>query len=48
MYRALDMSLPGIVSEESIAQNGAWLRVPDPRTLTSGIGLNPGRETPLA
>lgn len=48
VYRALDMSLPGIVSEESIAQNGAWLRVPDPRTLTSGIGLNPGRETPLA
>lgn len=48
IYRALDMTLPGIVSEQSIAQAGAWLHVPDPRTLTAGIGLNPGSEAPLA
>jgi hypothetical protein len=42
------MTLPGIISEQSIAQGGAWLHVPDPRTLTAGIGIDPGRETPLA
>ena len=41
VYRALDMTLPGIVSEASIAQGGAWLHVPDPRTLTAGIGTDP-------
>jgi hypothetical protein len=48
IYRALEMTLPGIVSERSIAEGGAWLAVPDPRTLTAGIGINPGREAPLA
>lgn len=48
IYEALAMTLPGIVSEQSIAQGGAWLAVPDPRTLTAGIGINPGREAPLA
>lgn len=48
IYRALEMTLPGIISEQSIAQGGAWLHVPDPRTLTAGIGINPGHETPLA
>jgi predicted dehydrogenase len=48
VYTALDMTLPGVVSEDSIAQGGAWLRVPDPRTLTAGIGIDPGREAPLA
>jgi predicted dehydrogenase len=48
MYEALDMTLPGIISEQSIAQSGAWLAVPDPRTLTAGIGVNPGPEAPLA
>jgi predicted dehydrogenase len=47
IYKALDMTLPGIVSEASINQNGDWLAVPDPRTMTAGIGLNPGREAPL-
>lgn len=47
IYRALDMTLPGIVSEQSIDQAGAWIAVPDPRTMTAGIGLNPGREAPL-
>ncbi|MGQ9683052.1 MAG: Gfo/Idh/MocA family protein [Anaerolineae bacterium] len=28
---ALDMTLPGLVSQESIAQGGAWLPVPDSR-----------------
>jgi predicted dehydrogenase len=48
IYEALAMTMPGIISEQSIAQNGAWLAVPDPRTLTAGIGINPGREAPLA
>lgn len=47
IYKALDMTLPGIVSEASIFQNGDWLAVPDPRTMTAGIGLNPGKEPPL-
>ncbi|WP_020577876.1 Gfo/Idh/MocA family protein [Actinopolymorpha alba] len=47
IYAALDMTLPGLVSEHSIAQGGAWLAVPDPRTWTAGIGVDPGREAPL-
>jgi predicted dehydrogenase len=48
IYEALEMTLPGIVSEASIDQGGAWLQVPDPRMLTAGIGINPGKEAPLA
>lgn len=48
VYAALDMTLPGIVSESSIAQNGAWVHVPNPRFFTSGIGIEPSREAPLA
>jgi predicted dehydrogenase len=48
IYEALEMTLPGIVSEASIDQGGAWLQVPDPRMLTAGIGISPGREAPLA
>jgi predicted dehydrogenase len=48
VYRALEMTLPGIISEQSVAQSGAWLAVPDPHTMTAGIGINPGREAPLA
>ncbi|WP_163541964.1 Gfo/Idh/MocA family protein [Occultella kanbiaonis] len=48
VYRALDMTLPGIVSEESIAQGGGWVRVPNPRTLTAGIGTEPGHEGSLS
>lgn len=32
VYRALDFTLPGLVSEESIAARGAPIPVPDPRT----------------
>ena len=31
VYKALDMTLPGIVSEQSINQNGDWLAVPRSR-----------------
>ena len=31
IHEALDMTLPGLVSQQSIAQNGAWLDVPDSR-----------------
>ena len=48
VYAALDMTLPGIVSESSFYQNGAWLAVPNPRFMTSGILSGPGREAPLA
>jgi hypothetical protein len=48
VYAALDMSLPGIVSEASINEGGGWHTVPDPRKFTAGIGSNPGPEAPLA
>jgi predicted dehydrogenase len=48
IYQSLDMTLPGILSEQSIAQNGAWIHVPNPRYLTAGIGVDPSRESPLA
>lgn len=47
VYAALDMSLPGIISEQSIAQNGDWLAVPNPRYWSVGIGAEPGPEAPL-
>ena len=34
IHEALDMTLPGLVSQQSIAQGGAWLPVPDPRSWT--------------
>jgi predicted dehydrogenase len=48
VYRALDMTLPGVMSERSIAQGGAWIAVPNPRFATAGIGVDPGSEAPLA
>ena len=32
IHEAMDMTLPGLVSQQSIAQDGAWLPVPDSRT----------------
>jgi predicted dehydrogenase/GNAT superfamily N-acetyltransferase len=40
IHEALDMTLPGLVSQQSIAQNGAWLPVPDSRSW-----VNAGPET---
>ena len=48
VYHALDMTLPGLLSEQSINQGGAWIHVANPRYLTSGIGVDPSRESPLA
>lgn len=31
IHEAMDMTLPGLVSQQSIAQDGAWLPVPDSR-----------------
>lgn len=31
IYKSLDMTLPGLVSQQSILQGGVWLSVPDPR-----------------
>lgn len=31
IHEAMDMTLPGLVSQQSIAQDGAWLEVPDSR-----------------
>lgn len=36
IHRALDMTLPGLVSQESIRQGGAWLDVPDSRRWVAG------------
>jgi predicted dehydrogenase len=48
IYAALDITLPGLLAEGSIAQGGAWVHVPNPRFFTAGIGTEPGREAPLA
>ena len=32
IHEAMDMTLPGLVSQQSIARGGAWLDVPDSRT----------------
>jgi predicted dehydrogenase len=48
VYSALDMTLPGLVSEDSFYQGGQWLAVPNPRLWSAGIGVDPGREAPLA
>ena len=32
VHMAMDMTLPGLVSQESISQGGTWLEVPDSRT----------------
>ncbi len=34
IHEAMDMTLPGLVSQESIAQGGGWLPVPDSRQWT--------------
>lgn len=48
VYKALDMTLPGLASEQSFYQNGDWVAVQNPRLLDSGINAEPGREAPLA
>jgi hypothetical protein len=32
IHAAMDMTLPGLVSQQSIERNSAWLQVPDSRT----------------
>jgi hypothetical protein len=34
IHLAMDMTLPGLVSQDSIRQGGAWLEVPDSRAWT--------------
>ena len=34
IHEAMDMTLPGLISQESIVQGGAWLDVPDSRDWT--------------
>lgn len=36
IHEAMDMTLPGLVSQESIAQNGVWRAVPDSRDWIKG------------
>jgi predicted dehydrogenase len=31
VHRAMDMTLPGLISQDSVRQNGVWLEVPDSR-----------------
>jgi predicted dehydrogenase len=38
IHAALDMTLPGLVSQESMRQGGAWLDVPDSRQWVAGAG----------
>ena len=46
VYATLDMTLPGLISEQSIAQGGAWLAVPNPRFWTAGLDVEPGKDAP--
>jgi len=32
IHKAMDMTLPGLISQASIAAGGAWMEVPDSRT----------------
>ena len=32
IHEAMDMTLPGLVSQQSIQEGGSWLSVPDSRT----------------
>ncbi len=41
IHEAFDMTLPGLVSQQSIAQNGAWLDVPDSRVWASETPSRP-------
>lgn len=34
IHEAMDITLPGLISQQSILQDGAWLEVPDSRTWT--------------
>ena len=36
IHEAMDMTLPGLVSQQSVAQGGAWLSVPDSRKWAAG------------
>jgi len=36
IHEAMDMTLPGLVSQQSIRQSGKWLTVPDSRTWADG------------
>jgi len=36
IHEAMDMTLPGLISQQSIQQDGAWLAVPDSRSWTDG------------
>lgn len=36
IHEAMDITLPGLVSQQSILQDGAWLEVPDSRDWTAG------------
>ena len=40
IHEAMDLTLPGLVSQESIQRNGEWLPVPDSREWTKGSSKN--------
>jgi len=39
VFSALDMTLPGLCSGQSVSTGGGWVAVPDPRHFTDGIGV---------
>lgn len=41
VYRALDLTLPGLVSGTSLASGGDWVEVPDPRAFADGKSASP-------
>lgn len=46
VYRALDLTLPGLVSGTSLASGGDWVEVPDPRAFTDGALTSPPTKAP--
>ena len=38
VHEAMDMTLPGLISQQSIAAQGQWLEVPDSRDWVTGVG----------
>ncbi len=40
VHEALDMTLPGLVSQQSIEQGSCWLPVPDSREWVRGVGAD--------
>ncbi len=44
LHEALDMTLPGLISQQSIAEGGRWIEVPDSRLWSTSAAANPRKD----